>query len=394
MARILVCILLVMGTLLGIAGVDLVLPALPDMALWPDGGVAKAQLVIAAYIGGTAAGLLLFGSLGTRVDRRWLLLFSILSQLLLSLACAAVENLDVLIGLRLLQGLLGGAPAVFAPGMIRRLFDEKGAMRALGALGSIEALAPALAPLAGAGLVALGGWRLPFLVTGGLGVLVALCLFAGRGLLPAGPAPRTLGSYPRLLGDPVFLRYALSQSLLLGGLLVVVFSAPAVITHSMGGEMADFILMQMIGVTLFILCANLAGPLAGRIGAERLILIGTLLALVSALLLLAYALAGGNNPHLLPLLLAPMNIGLGLRGPPGFLRAVMAGRGDDDRASALVILAITLFAAASTALVAPFLGQGLITLAIGAMVMQLAATASLLALPPLPSPMPAAAAGD
>jgi hypothetical protein len=162
----------------------------------------------------------------------------------------------------------------------------------------------------------------------------------------------------------------------------------------MGGAMADFITMQMIGVTLFILCANLAGPLAGRIGAERLILIGTLSALVSALLLLAYALAGGNNPLLLPLLLAPMNIGLGLRGPPGFLRAVMAGRGDDDRASALVILAITLFAAASTALVAPFLGQGLIALAVGALVMQLAATGSLLALPPLSGPAQAAAVGD
>ncbi|WP_029012547.1 MFS transporter [Niveispirillum irakense] len=386
-SRIIVCGLLVMGTLLGIAGIDLVLPALPAMATWPDGGTAKAQLIIAAYIGGVSLGLLLFGWLGTMVERRLLLIGSIAAYMLLSLACTWTQNMDVLIALRFAQGLIGCAPGVFAPGMIRRMFDEKGAIRAIGILGSIEAIGPGAAPLAGAALLAWGGWQAPFLASAALALITAISLTLGRNLLPPGSAPRGMGSYRLLLTDPVFLRYGLTQALVLGGLLVFIFGAPVVIVNSLGGTLGDFILMQMVGVGLFMICANLSGLLCGRFGVERMISFGTGLALLAALLLTAYALAGGANPKILILALAPMNIGLGLRGPPGFMRAVAAGRGDDDRASALVILAITLFAACTTAFLAPFLELGLPALALGALACQVLACLLLVLLPRLPDPI-------
>ena len=54
------------------------------------------------------------------------------------------------------------------------------------------------------------------------------------------------------------------------------------------------------------------------------------------------------------------NLGFGLRGPPGFLQAVLAANGDDARGAALVILAILASAAGGTALAAPFVASGLL----------------------------------
>ncbi|MFV3129741.1 MFS transporter [Niveispirillum sp. KHB5.9] len=384
MTRTLICALLVMGTLLGMAGIDLILPALPVLATLPGGDVPRAQLVIAAYVAGAMGGMLLFGTLAARFDRRLLLMLAIAGFGVLMGLSVLVQDLDQLIALRFGQGLVGSAPAVFAPGIIRRLFDEVGAMRALALLGSIEAIAPGAAPLAGAALIAWAGWQAPFLVVALASLIVLTCLGAGLRILPGGRVEkRREGSYLRLLRDPVFLRYGLSHGGVLGGLLIFVFGAPVTITVGMGGTMGDFVVMQAIGVTLFAIAANLAGGLARRFGVERMIWIGTVLAFLSGLLLLAYGWTGGGPVWVLSVLFAPMNIGLGLRGPPGFLRAIMAGRGDDDRASALVILFITGISSAGTALLAPFITLGLPALTLAVAIVQTLGVAALL-LPRLP----------
>jgi DHA1 family bicyclomycin/chloramphenicol resistance-like MFS transporter len=143
-------VLVMSGTVLGIAGTDLVLPAVPSLPAALGGSPAQAQLVLAAFVAGTALGLLLFGELGARFDQRWLLASSLAAYGLVSTAAARAPSLEALVGLRVVQGAAGSAAAVFAPGMIRLLFDGRRAVRALGLLGSIESLVPALAPIVGA----------------------------------------------------------------------------------------------------------------------------------------------------------------------------------------------------------------------------------------------------
>ena len=99
--------------------------------------------------------------------------------------------------------------------------------------------------------------------------------------------------------------------------------------------------------------------------------------------MLAYALAGGGSPWAITALFIPVNSGLGLRGPPGFYRAVLAAHGDDARGSALVILGIMAATALGTAAVAPFIERGLVPVALAAFAFQVAALASLLLLPKL-----------
>ena len=372
--------LVVASTTLGLMGIDLVLPAIPSLPEALGGTSATAQLVLAAYAGGTAVGLLAFGALGDRFSTPRLFVASLLATAVLSIACVFAPGIEALVAMRALQGAVAAGPAVFAPGVIRALYDEAGSLRALGLLGSAESLTPALAPIAGAWLLGVGGWALSFEVLAGLAFLLAIAV-AASGLVPE-TARRKDGGYAALLASAVFLRYALSQALTLGGLLVFVFGVPSVFVRALGLSLSDFVVMQVCGIATFIAFATSAGKLVTRFGAERLILAGTTVCAASAGAMLAYAFLGGRHPLVVTALFMPFGMGLGMRGPPGFFRAVLASQGDDARGSALVIFAVLLATAAGTAVAAPFIESGLVPIAAAAFVMELAALACL-ALPRL-----------
>lgn len=375
--------LIVSGTILGIAGTDLVLPAIPLLPEPLDGDIATAQLVLASFVAGAAAGLLLFGALGARYDQRHLLTASLAAYAAISLLAMAAPSIEALIALRFLQGAAGAAAAVFAPGIIRAMFGDARAISALGFLGSVESLTPAFAPIVGVALVAAFGWTSSFAAIALLSALLAVAVWFLRHHLPRVVTPPGSGGYAHLLRDATFLRYCLSQAFTLGALLVIVFGAPSVFVNALGGTMADFVTMQLVGIGTFVVAANLAGRLANRYGAERMVMFGTLVAAAGTLLLLAYALAGGTTPLAVAALFVPVNVGLGLRGPAGFHRAILAARGDDARGAALVIVAILLTTALGTAAVAPFIAQGLLPLTIGAAAPAVTAVILLVTLPPL-----------
>ena len=141
--------------------------------------------------------------------------------------------------------------------------------------------------------------------------------------------------------------------------------------------------MQVTGITLFIIGSNVAGRLADRFGAERMILFGTFLSASGLLALVAYGLIGGTDPLALAILFVPVNLGLGLRGPPGFFRAILASNGDDARGAALVLVAILMTTATGTAVAAPFVTLGIAPLAGIAATVSCGSLLCLLALPKL-----------
>ncbi len=373
------------ATVVGLAGIDLVLPGVPAFTQRFGVSVETGQAVIAAYVAGYALGLLAFGAATDRVSRSTLLIAAACGFAGASAVLAVITSPELIIAMRGLQGVCAAAPAVFTPAIVKALYDEAGATRALGALASAESLAPALAPILGVALLAWGGWPAPFLtlaVAGGAGALAFILL---RRRLPERARHSRKASYRALLGSPVFLRYALSQAACLGGLLTFVFAAPAVIVGALGGAPRDFIVMQIVGITGFILAANGAEALTRRFGAERVITGGTALMGVAAVGLTLYGLSGGTALWALYALAIPFNAGLGFRGPPGFLRAIMASGGADDRASSLVIVLSMGAAAGATAAVAPLLNIGLAAAAAASAAFTVAAMALLYGLPPLPA---------
>ncbi len=356
--------ILICGTVLGLAGTDLVLPAIPTLPASLPGSIEQAQLVLAAFVGGTAIGLILFGELGARFDQRWLLLVSFLLYGATSYAATSVATLQQLIFVRALQGLCCSAPAVFAPGIIKAIFSEQGALRAIGFMGSIESLTPALAPVLGVWLLSSFGWKSSFFLTSALALLLAAIWAAVFARVPIVKADINHDGYRPLFQNPEFLKQTLSHSATLGALLIFVFGAPTVIVNSMEGDLSDFIVMQIIGISLFIITANSTHWWVAKYGRDKIIWVGSLLTAIGCLSIFCYALTGINDPRALWVLFIPVNVGLGLRGPPGFHKAIIAAGENDARGSALLILCILGTAAIGTSVTAGFIRDGLTPLSL------------------------------
>ena len=380
--RLLAFALLVLAAMLGFAATDLVLPAIPSLPAALAGTPQQAQYVLAAYVAGFGGGLLLAGELGARWPQRHVLAASLLLLAAASLAAGLASSMPLLVGLRLLQGVTAAAGATFAPGVVRRIFEGPRAMRAIGLQGSLESLMPALAPIAGAWLLAIGTWRTSFFVMAALAMLVAVLV----GALPHEAFPPRGhgrgGSYLRVLRNREVTRQGLAQACSLAGLLVLVFGMPAVMVSAWGGPLTGFIRMQCVGVATFIASVQLAQRLYRRWGEERVILFGSSLSAAGCVAILAYALAGGTSALAVTAPWVVVNGGFGLRGPAGFLRAIVAAGGDDSRAAALVILAVLLATALGTVLVAPWITHGLAPVALVASAISCASVVLLLSLRP------------
>lgn len=77
-----------------------------------------------------------------------------------------------------------------------------------------------------------------------------------------------------------------------------------------------------------------------------------------------------------------VNLGVGIRGPIGFYKALLASGNNDSRGSALLILLIMMFTALGTVIVAPFIDYGLVSVSVVATIMALLSVIILQALKP------------
>ena len=149
---------------------DMYLPSLPDIARQLDASTAQVQFTISAYLIGFAVGQILYGPLSDRHGRKPVLIVAIALYCVASLACALSTSIEMLIVARAFQALGGSGGIVLTRAIVRDIYSGTRAGRELSLIGSVMALAPVLAPIAG-GLLQTGfGWRSVFftLVAAGL----------------------------------------------------------------------------------------------------------------------------------------------------------------------------------------------------------------------------------
>lgn len=344
------------------AGTDMVLPATPLFATVFNISSEISQRILSIYVAGNACGLLLFGNLADRFSKIRMLFFALLLFSLTSFGCAYAPEITLLLILRFIQGMASAAASVFIPGFIRGLFPHRKAARAIGLLGSIQALIPAIAPVVGTLILQFFNWRITFISLGVLTMALAVMIRFAKGP-ERNPGQHTPGTYVQLLKNAVYLRYALSQALAVGGLITFVFGAPSVIILSMGGNLNDFILMQMLNVGGYIIAANISPGLAERFSHEKVILAGTLMALLSAFALSGYGFLNGSRAFVMTILFTPMGFALGLRGPVAFYRGIVSAGSNDARGSALMIFLTFITTALGSLITGHFITGGLTPLA-------------------------------
>ncbi len=115
-----------------------------------------------------------------------------------------------------------------------------------------------------------------------------------------------------LLRNRRFVYLAVGQAFTLGALLIIVFAAPTVIVTTMDGSLSDFVVMQVVGISFFIISANTSHRLVGRLGEDNVILFGSAMTSFGCIAITLLGLTEAPSIELLWVLFVFVNLGLGI----------------------------------------------------------------------------------
>ena len=174
-------VLLGVLTALGAVGMDMYLPALPQVTRDLGASPQAAQLTISLYLIGLAVGQLMWGSISDRVGRRGPMLAGVALFLLGSAACSVAGNVEQMIAARLVQAMGACAGSVVPRAVVRDRYDDHEVLHVFALLSLVFGAAPILAPLVGGWVLSVADWRWIFGVQALFGVAIA---FASWRFLP------------------------------------------------------------------------------------------------------------------------------------------------------------------------------------------------------------------
>lgn len=164
----------VLGTGMVMLDTSVVNVALDRIGVGLGAGLSGLQWVLNGYTLALAALILLGGSLADRLGRRRVFVAGVVWFALASALCALAPTTEVLVAARVLQGAGGALLAPTSLAVLSASFAGADRSRAIGAWSGLAGLAAAAGPFLGGGLLAVGSWRLVFLINLPLAALVAV----------------------------------------------------------------------------------------------------------------------------------------------------------------------------------------------------------------------------
>lgn len=296
--RLVLTILLGMVVGLDPLSIDTVLPSAKAMADGLGTDLSSIQLSLSLFVLGMAVGQLFHGPASDRFGRRPVMLGALGLYIAASLALALAPGIDTLIAARLVQGFAAAATQTVARAIIRDRLDREAASRVLSYVYLVLAIAPIVAPILGAYLAVAFGWRSVFWVMIVYGV--AALMLHGRWLAETNdnPDPKALSparlarAFATVAQSRVFWAYVGCGAASFSVLFAFLIGSPAVLMVFLDATPREFSLYFAI-----VMVGNLIGyptgaRLVGRLGLDRLLLVGTLGGLASAASIVVLAWTG------------------------------------------------------------------------------------------------------
>jgi DHA1 family bicyclomycin/chloramphenicol resistance-like MFS transporter len=285
----------ILGSMVAVGplSIDMYLPGLPEITRSLNASATSVQLTLTAVVVGLALGQLVAGPLSDRIGRRRPLVVGLVAYSAVSLLCALAPSVAALAGLRLLQGLSGGAGIVVGRAVVRDLFSGAAAARLFSSLMLVTGLAPILAPVIGAQVLKVSAWQGIFVVLAGLSLaILTLAVVALPETLPPerrdrGGLAHTLGTLRGLLGQRRFMGYALTAALAFGALFAYISGSSFVLQEIYGLSPQSFSLAFGANGLGLVAGSQINARLVGRFGPAFLLRRALLVIVTAAAALVA-----------------------------------------------------------------------------------------------------------
>lgn len=291
--------LLTLVLLAGIAALNMsvFLPSLARMAEHFGTSYAVMQFSVSGYLAVTGALQLVIGPLADRFGRRPVVLGALAIFVLASLGAMLAPTAGWFLAFRMAQGAVVTG-IVLSRAIVRDMVPQNEAASMIGYVTMGMALVPMIGPMIGGALEEFYGWQatFAFLAAAGLGVLALAAADQGETAPVPEPGRSHFAEAPELFASPRFWGYVLAAA----------FASGAFFAY-LGG--ASFVAETVFGLSPLWTGIALGAPAIGyaagnyltarfaaRTGANRLILIGTLIAAGGMGLSLILTLAGLESP--------------------------------------------------------------------------------------------------
>lgn len=294
---------LILGLLsaVGPFAIDMYLPALPAIAEDLGATISQTQGTMIFYFITFGLSQMIYGPWADQAGRKLPLFVGLTIFTLASIAATRAGSIEALVAARAAQGFGAAALMVVTRAIIRDQYTGYEATRLMGLIMLVFSVSPMLAPLTGAGLIAITDWRAIFgvLAVAGLVALAISAVFQPETLPREHRVPvnlRQMGrGARRLLLDPIFLGLTFVGGFGMATFFIFISSASFVYLETFGLTPTQFSLAFTINAIGFIGTSQFAAPLMRRHGALRIISVGMLGCATIMCLLTALAMTGHTN---------------------------------------------------------------------------------------------------
>jgi len=317
--RMLIAVLAVIAAL-GPLSMQIILPVLPVMQVAFDVPAATVQYALSLALFTIAFSTLVYGPASDRYGRRPVLVIGLVIFIIGSAISTFAPTIEIVILGRIVQAVGGAAGMVLSRAIIRDLYDRDTAARLMAYMITALVVAPMISPLIGGLLNDAFNWRAVFVFAGVVGALVlALALPKVPETLQPGSEVQTfrgmLGGFAILLRVPAFLGYAGQVGFGMGMFMAFLGAAPFVMINVLERPPTEFGLFFVLISAGFMVGTFLTGRFGDRIGLDRMMRLGSALAVVFGCVMLAFVLAGLWSPWTIFLPGAGMALANGLAMP-------------------------------------------------------------------------------
>lgn len=281
---------------------DMYLSSFTQIAAELGAPASSVQLTLTAFLLGMGAGQLVLGPLSDQWGRRWVLIGALSVFAAASIAMVFSPAIEVLIGLRLLQGFAGAAGVVVSRAIAVDLTEGAAAIRAISLIAMFVGLGPLIAPPIGGAIAAVSDWRVVLATLAGLAVvMLALALLFVPESLPRERRNATgmraaIGHFGALLADRQFLLLMVVFGLGFGGMMAYIAASPFVGQVVLGMPPFIYSLAFAAGALAMVTANFINARIAGRVPATRMLVLGTILALFAGIALTVLSATGSLAP--------------------------------------------------------------------------------------------------
>lgn len=297
-------------SMIGPFTIDTYLPAFESME--QDFNVSRSFMTktLGAYLIAFAASTLIWGAIADWLGRKPVIIISLSTYCLVSIACALASDYEQFLLFRILQGLGVGGSLIAGRAMVRDLLASEDAQRVMAQAMMLFAISPAIAPIIGGILHEAFGWRSIFWFLSLYAISVIIFTFSSaRESLPKNKRNsirfiEVSRVYFRTLKDGHYLRLVFILATAFSSFFLYVAGAPTLLFNVLGLESTDFYILFVPVVSGIFIGAFISNILSHHFSSRKIINIFLTLMLVIAVtnIIITYSFKTSIQASVIPLI--------------------------------------------------------------------------------------------